>query len=326
MKRVVLIFVLIAASSWSTFAQTKKSSPADSVSIGVEALADAIVVEAEKYLGRPYVWAANGPGSFDCTGYTKYVFGKFGYKLRRTVKGQMTDGRRVEGSLTELQKGDILIFGGIKNKTKPGHAAIFISCNPEGNDGTFIHAAKGGVQYNKLSEKYYKERFLGAVRILPDFVHNAVAQSSDSVSVIIPQNTVVSLDTLTLGEGDRRIILFENGTWAVLEADGTLRHSKENAPVYLMSNGQWAVLKESSVRIPTKAFEEEEQKPSSTQSSSSSNTAQSGQSQAQYHTVVAGDMLSSIAVKYHTSVKTLCRLNNMKETDILKLGKKIRVK
>lgn len=47
---------------------------------------------------------------------------------------------------------------------------------------------------------------------------------------------------------------------------------------------------------------------------------------AQYHKVRQGDTLSGIARKYHTSVRTLCRLNNIKETSILRLGQKIRVR
>ena len=45
-----------------------------------------------------------------------------------------------------------------------------------------------------------------------------------------------------------------------------------------------------------------------------------------YHTVRSGDTLSGIAAKYHTSVNTLCRLNNIKPTTILQIGKKLRVR
>ncbi len=45
-----------------------------------------------------------------------------------------------------------------------------------------------------------------------------------------------------------------------------------------------------------------------------------------YHTIRPGDTLSGIARKYGTSVKALCRLNNIKETTILQIGRKIRVK
>ena len=45
-----------------------------------------------------------------------------------------------------------------------------------------------------------------------------------------------------------------------------------------------------------------------------------------YHTITEGDTLGHIAVKYHTTVNKLCELNNIEKTDILKLGKKLRVK
>ena len=45
-----------------------------------------------------------------------------------------------------------------------------------------------------------------------------------------------------------------------------------------------------------------------------------------YHKVRQGDTLSGIAKKYGTSVKALCRLNNIKETKILQIGQKIRVR
>ncbi|MCC8034611.1 MAG: peptidoglycan DD-metalloendopeptidase family protein [Rikenellaceae bacterium] len=57
------------------------------------------------------------------------------------------------------------------------------------------------------------------------------------------------------------------------------------------------------------------------------NTASSGSSgDVRYHTVVKGDTLYALARKYSTTVKELCRINNIEETDILSLGQKLRVK
>ena len=47
---------------------------------------------------------------------------------------------------------------------------------------------------------------------------------------------------------------------------------------------------------------------------------------AKYHTIRQGDTLGALARKYHTTVRTLCNLNGIKETTILRLGKKLRVK
>lgn len=45
-----------------------------------------------------------------------------------------------------------------------------------------------------------------------------------------------------------------------------------------------------------------------------------------YHTIASGDYLGAIANRYKTTVKEICRLNNMKETDTLKIGRVLRVK
>lgn len=50
------------------------------------------------------------------------------------------------------------------------------------------------------------------------------------------------------------------------------------------------------------------------------------QSTAKYHTVKQGDTLYAIAKKYHTTVDKICKLNKIKETTILQIGRKLRVK
>jgi teichoic acid transport system ATP-binding protein len=61
-------------------------------------------------------------------------------------------------------------------------------------------------------------------------------------------------------------------------------------------------------------------------SQKSSKTSKSSSSKEVYHTIVDGDTLGHIAVKYDTTVKRICELNNMGKDDILKLGRKLRVK
>ena len=46
----------------------------------------------------------------------------------------------------------------------------------------------------------------------------------------------------------------------------------------------------------------------------------------QYYVIKKGDTLSKIAANHNTTVTKLCQLNNMKKTDILKIGRKIRVR
>lgn len=55
-------------------------------------------------------------------------------------------------------------------------------------------------------------------------------------------------------------------------------------------------------------------------------TTEKNSSTAKFHTIKKGDTLSAIARKYHTSVQKLCKLNKIKETTILSLGRKLRVR
>ena len=65
---------------------------------------------------------------------------------------------------------------------------------------------------------------------------------------------------------------------------------------------------------------------SSDNSEYSENSDDSGSSGTRYHTVKKGDTLSKLARRYHTTVKKLCKLNGIKQTSKLQIGKKIRIK
>ena len=43
--------------------------------------ADEVLKEAQRHLGKPYVWGAAGPNSFDCSGFVSYVFKQVGLKF-----------------------------------------------------------------------------------------------------------------------------------------------------------------------------------------------------------------------------------------------------
>jgi cell wall-associated NlpC family hydrolase len=64
---------------------------------------------AEKALGRPYVWAASGPGSFDCSGLTMWAYGHAGVSLPHSSRSQINAGARV--SRDNLEPGDLVFFG-----------------------------------------------------------------------------------------------------------------------------------------------------------------------------------------------------------------------
>ena len=95
-----------------------------------------MVAYAKQFLGTPYVYGGNGPNSFDCSGFTKYVYAHFGVTLNRTATDQLANGASV--SKSQLQPGDLVFFKA--NTTKPvSHVGIYIG------GGQMIHCATYGV-------------------------------------------------------------------------------------------------------------------------------------------------------------------------------------
>jgi len=149
----------------------------DTTTVSAAQLADLIESQARMYLGKPYRYGASGPRAFDCSGFVRFIYDKFGYELGRSSTDQFKEGRPVEGDYTKLQKGDIVTFSGSRNSKTPGHSGIFLHLDPGGESFTFIHAARGGVQISKSSEDYYNKRFLGARRIIPDFLTSEIVSN-----------------------------------------------------------------------------------------------------------------------------------------------------
>ncbi len=128
---------------------------------GTAASQKEVVQFAKQYLGYSYVLGCSSPETgFDCSGFTRYVFGHFGYKLGRVAADQTSLGAVVERA--NLQMGDLLLFYD-DGKTKIGHCGIYI----EG--GQFIHSAnpkRGVVIDNMNTNSYYSQRFVTARRIV----------------------------------------------------------------------------------------------------------------------------------------------------------------
>jgi cell wall-associated NlpC family hydrolase len=68
-----------------------------------------LVEIAKRSIGRPYLWAAAGPDSFDCSGFTMFVYAQVGVSLPHSSRAQIGVGERV--SRENLQPGDLVFFG-----------------------------------------------------------------------------------------------------------------------------------------------------------------------------------------------------------------------
>jgi cell wall-associated NlpC family hydrolase len=116
-----------------------------------------LISYAHDFIGKPYVWGAEGPKSFDCSGFTKYVYSAFGVDLPHYTGSQIGKGSSI--ARKDLTEGDLVFF----NTNGPvSHVGIYIGGN------NFIHASSGSktVTVSNLSKSYYNSRYAGARRIL----------------------------------------------------------------------------------------------------------------------------------------------------------------
>ncbi|GAA0178313.1 C40 family peptidase [Clostridium sediminicola] len=141
---------LIAEAKAKEASANKNSNPVSRGNSNVSS--NAIIAYASNFLGTPYKWGGNGPNSFDCSGFTKYVFAHFGIKIPRVSRDQARAGKYVPKS--QLKPGDLVFF---KKPGKPvHHVGIYVGNN------SMIHAPQTGdvVKISSLSRRsdYYTAR------------------------------------------------------------------------------------------------------------------------------------------------------------------------
>ncbi|WP_328722151.1 C40 family peptidase [Streptomyces sp. NBC_00247] len=93
----------------------------------------AALAAAQQALGSPYVWGANGPGSFDCSGLMQWAYARAGVSLPRTSQAQRYAGRMVP--LSQARPGDLVAY-----RADASHIAMYAG------NGQVIHAPYPGAQ------------------------------------------------------------------------------------------------------------------------------------------------------------------------------------
>ena len=98
-----------AAASWASQQSSSDSGGSQQFPPPTRAARSEVVAIAKRYLGAPYVWGASGPNSFDCSGFTMFVYRQVGVNLPHSSGAQIGSGQRV--SRADLQPGDLVFFG-----------------------------------------------------------------------------------------------------------------------------------------------------------------------------------------------------------------------
>lgn len=140
-------------------------SVAEPVGNQIEMERDDIVSIAMRYIGARYRMGHVGPKSFDCSGFTGFVFRQHNIDLSRTSRTQFNEGESVE-QIADLLPGDLVFFGGRNSERTVGHVGIVTDVDADGKDFKFVHASRTGVRVDEFSSDYYKRRYLGARRVL----------------------------------------------------------------------------------------------------------------------------------------------------------------
>ncbi|WP_425517512.1 C40 family peptidase [Paenibacillus agaridevorans] len=124
-----------------------------------------LMESVNEVIGSPYKWGGTTVKGFDCSGFILHIFNQFDVKLPRTSSSQADTG--IEVAKGKLREGDLVFF----NTSGKGisHAGIYIG------EGKFAHSSTSrGVTISKLSDDYYKKRYVTARRVISEDIFDAM--------------------------------------------------------------------------------------------------------------------------------------------------------
>ena len=151
-----------SSSSASNSLSSLSSSDSSSLSDSSSSSANAVLNFATQQIGKNYIWGAQGPNSFDCSGLTYYVYkNAAGITLPRVSSAQSQYGNTV--SKSDLKAGDLLFFDTSgSNNGVVSHVGLYVG------NGQMIHASssKGKVVQTSMENSYWNNAYITAKRVL----------------------------------------------------------------------------------------------------------------------------------------------------------------
>lgn len=118
-----------------------------------------LINAAKSKIGSKYVYATAGPNTFDCSGFTSWLYkSQLGISISRSSSAQPSSGQKVERA--DLQAGDLVFFNTTGRRIS--HVGLYIG------NGEMIHASSygRGVRTDSINSAYYSPRYVTATRIL----------------------------------------------------------------------------------------------------------------------------------------------------------------
>lgn len=313
----LLSLSLSAQNNWEN--ENRQRSDSAQLFSTIVPLADSIINYSKLFLHTPYRYGSSGDSSFDCSGFTSYVYRNFGYQLPHNSAQQAK--QSVPVNRDELQPGDLVFFSSRRSgKKNIGHVGIVVKAYD--NNFDFIHAATGeGVTISNSEEPYYSRRFIKAGRVVdsakllcPNDKIYSVQQSENPSS---PTQTVIPAKYHRVKSGETLFSISKKYGISVTELK-QINHLKGNAirahqnlkiqeaaigthPSALANNIS-AAKSEKQNETPTLPAEEQNQ--------TYENTASF------VHKVEKGETLFAISKKYGISVNNLQKINHLTDNNI----------
>lgn len=283
--------VLVLASCAS-----KKSTVADKD----KTIQNDIVDYSKKYLHKPYSYAGKGPNSFDCSGFTSFVYGKFGYILLNSSAAQARQGITIKRK-EDLEIGDLVFFEGSSHNGRVGHVGI-VSDISRGGNFKFIHAStSNGVIITSSEEPYYKARYLRGGRILKDIP--IVAEKQENT--IVGNNYAKAQENITYKETDDGFITINTKTGKPLKEETAVSTEQPLKPVHNKKEEDKKKKDKSEIRQSAITATEESIHSTPTRIR---------------HKVKPGETLYSISRKHKCSVEQLQKWNPDVENNVIQAG------
>ena len=126
---------------------------------------NSLLDEAMSHIGARYRIGSKGPYTFDCSGFTSYVYRQLGVaNIGASSRDQYA--RNMPVSRSEMQRGDLVFFTSPRSGRNVGHVGIVVDVDPITNTFRFIHASTSdGVKISNSNDGFYARRFIGVRRV-----------------------------------------------------------------------------------------------------------------------------------------------------------------
>ncbi|NLZ95731.1 MAG: LysM peptidoglycan-binding domain-containing protein [Bacteroidales bacterium] len=292
------ILTLLLASCGS-----KKSA----VSHTTKSAQDDVIEYGKKYLNKPYRYAGKGPNSFDCSGYTSFVFRKFGYNLNSSSAGQARQGEAIN-KRENLTIGDLVFFEGSRRNGRVGHVGIVNEIAKNGRF-TFIHSStSNGVIISSSEEPYYRSRYLRGGRIIKETPRPERNPQREEETAIAAKNNIKPHEQVVYKETNDGFVVVNSVTGELLKDQQVISTKQTPKPVKKKEEDDKNKKQKSEIRqTAIRGTEETLVKPLNRST----------------HKVKPGETLYSIAKKLNCSVEQLKKWNPEIESNAIQAGDKL---